>query len=79
MSDTKYRWNYTLTWVVEYVRKDAEVGIDCDGKRINKVIKRGCATREEAEKFAIDYCNQLSAKINALIEVETSSLRIAQE
>lgn len=78
-TEKKYSWNFRITWVVEFVRKDAEIGIDLDGKRIQKVITRGCKSTEEAELIATDYCRQLAEHIEGVVMQQVQSLRDAKE
>ncbi len=77
--ETKYRWNWSISWVVEYVRKDAEIAFDLDGVRFQKVIVKGCSSREMAEKVAVDYCTKLAAQITEGIKRGVAALPDAQE
>jgi hypothetical protein len=85
MSDKKYSWNYEIKWVVEFVRKDAEIAISFDPydkatyESIQKIIRSGCPTREEAEKVAIEFCQQLDRKVREFIRREVSGLKTAKE
>lgn len=74
----KYRWNYSFSWVVEFVRHDAEISLDIDGQRTQKVVQLKCATSDEAAAKAVAFCEQLDAKIKALIENETKHLKTAK-
>ena len=75
----KYRWDYSIKWVTEFVRHDAEIALDIDGNKTQKAIKLNCHSNEEAEQTAIRFCKQLADKIEQLIENETKHLKEAKE
>ena len=79
MPETKYSWNWRITWVVEMVRNDAEISLDLDGVRLQKVIMKGCSSREMAEKIAVDFCQKIATQITEGIRRGVTALADAKE
>ena len=74
----KYRFEYVLKPVVEFMRKDAEIAIDIDGAKAQFVISKGHPTVDDAQATAEAFCTELGIKIGNLILAETRGLKKAQ-
>lgn len=74
----KYKFTTVLKPVVEFVRKDAGIRIDLDGRLgLQKVIGKNYKTVKEAEDAAEQFCTQLQIKIDALVLSEIQHLKTA--
>ena len=76
--DKQYRWEHTIGWAIEFTRHDAEITLNLNGRRTQKVIGR-FANNEDAEKAAIEYVAQLSREIEGFVQEKTANLKFAKE
>ena len=83
--ENKYRWSYEIGWVVEFIRKDAEIQIHFDrydkesSQSQQRVIGRNYDTKDQAREVAFDFCQNLDKEIREFILEKVKHLSRAQE